>query len=446
MQVGIQPVQPASGAGKENMTISANSATSIPKSKRWLNRLLIGLIAYVAAAYLVTLINIPTYIQKVSTGTIDTLITNGEILVSQIQINQAAEILHMTLSAYAVFSTVLYLIQALGFCVAGVLVLWKSEGDPFRLFTAFILLFFPLGYLNIFIEVGQIGYFFMSLGSLFWPGFLLFLYLFPNGRAVPRWSLWLMVPILALHLLIQGTFIIAHYFILPDGTLGKMSTLFAGVQVGLVLTIIFQVYRYFRSSTPIEKTQTRWFVAGIISWMALSFIGEALASRLDQRGSVFFTDLVDPILALLIPISIVIAVLRYRLWDIDIIIRKTLVYGTLSAALAFVFFGVVTLLQILFQAITDQQSAISIVLSTLAIAALFNPLLKRIQYGIDRRFYRRKYDARVMLETFAKSARNETDLDALTATLHSVVQESIQPSAVSLWLVGSDHRKRYRND
>ncbi len=138
-----------------------------------------------------------------------------------------------------------------------------------------------------------------------------------------------------------------------------------------------------------------------------------------------------------IPIAIGIAVLRSRLFDIDVVINRTLVYGSLTAMLAAVYFGGVTATQAIFRALTGQeeqpQLAI-VVVSTLVIAALFNPLRRRIQSFIDRRFYRRKYDAAKTLEAFSAKLRDETDLDALSDDLVGVVRETMQPAQVSLWL------------
>jgi hypothetical protein len=137
-----------------------------------------------------------------------------------------------------------------------------------------------------------------------------------------------------------------------------------------------------------------------------------------------------------IPIAIRIVILRYRLYDIDILINSTLVYGALTVLLALIYFSGVTTIQAIFSALTGQQEQpqLAIVASTLVIAALFNPLRRRIQSFIDKRFYRRKYDAKKTLEAFSAQLRNESDLDALSDDLVGVVRETMQPTHLSLWL------------
>ena len=139
---------------------------------------------------------------------------------------------------------------------------------------------------------------------------------------------------------------------------------------------------------------------------------------------------------LAVPVAVGVAILRYRLYDIDRLINRTLVYGALTVILVAVYFGGVTATQAGFRALTGQekQPQLVVVASTLVIAALFNPLRRRIQGFIDRRFYRRKYDARKTLEAFSAKLRDETDLDSLRDDLVGVVQETMQPTHVSLWL------------
>jgi hypothetical protein len=135
-----------------------------------------------------------------------------------------------------------------------------------------------------------------------------------------------------------------------------------------------------------------------------------------------------------LPVAVGIAILKYRLYNIDLLINRTLVYGLLTAVLAGVYFGSIVLFQAVFRALTGQESQLAVVASTLAIAALFNPLRRRIQAFIDRGFYRRKYDAVKTLEAFGAKLREETDIDTLSDDLIEVVEETMQPAHVSLWL------------
>jgi hypothetical protein len=192
-----------------------------------------------------------------------------------------------------------------------------------------------------------------------------------------------------------------------------------------VLGAVAAVVARFQKASDVERQQLKWFL------FAAAFIPTFFI--VDQLQ--FIGDLLFGLVLIGLPASIGIAILRYRLWDIDLIIHRTLVYSILTAALALVYFGSVVVLQGFIGRMTgENDSTAAIVVSTLAIAALFTPLRGRIQAFIDQRFYRRKYDAEHTLQTFAASLRDEVDLEQLSDQLLGVVQETMQPERVSLWL------------
>ncbi len=207
-----------------------------------------------------------------------------------------------------------------------------------------------------------------------------------------------------------------------------------------------QVYRYLRVYNPVQRQQTKWLVfafsVNVVLLVLFLAIG-GLVPAVNQPDSPYrlARATMTFVFFLLIPLSIGIAILRYRLWDIDVIINRTLVYGTLTAMLALVYAGLVIALQFLLHGLTGQaaENPLAVVASTLVIAALFNPLRRRIQAFIDRRFYRRKYDAARTLEAFSATMRDEVDLNQLSEQLVAVVQETMQPTFISLWLRKSEH-------
>jgi len=205
------------------------------------------------------------------------------------------------------------------------------------------------------------------------------------------------------------------------------------------LGAVISLFVRFRRAREEERLQIKWFAsAAAVTLVWLIVFAFVFGELLSAEGGL--PEVTLPLSGLLvlpsIPIATGIAILRYRLYDIDLIINRTLVYGSLSASLPLVYFGGVATTQAIFRALTsqEQQPQLAVVVSTLAIAALFMPLRRRIQSFIDSRFYRRKYDARKTLEAFSATLRNETDLEALRDDLVGVVRETMQPAHVSLWL------------
>jgi hypothetical protein len=267
---------------------------------------------------------------------------------------------------------------------------------------------------------------------------ILFLYLVPNGRFSPRWAY---IPMLATFLLL----LFGLQFEITDQVNASDATRSLATSTFLAMVLFggsLQLYRYLREANAVERQQTKWiilgvviFVTAIIAWVLV--FGRALPIPAGQPRliAILISFIYQDLFAIpFLPIAITIAILRYRLWGIDVIVRKTLVYLLLSGLLALVYFGIVILLQSVFGSIISEQSPVVIVISTLVIAALFAPLRKRVQTAVDRRFYRQKYDAQQVLAQFAQVARDETEMEALTAELIRVVQETMQPESVSFWL------------
>jgi hypothetical protein len=199
--------------------------------------------------------------------------------------------------------------------------------------------------------------------------------------------------------------------------------------IGVIGSMAAVVVRY-RRSRGIERIQMKWLVytavVGVSSMLLTSLL-------LDTGNPI--SDFIFVSLPIILAITIGIAILRYRLFDIDIIIRRTLQYAILTGILAVIYFGLIVTFQALFSAVGNQQSPIFIVISTLVVAGLFNPLRNRVQNYIDRRFFRKKYHAEQVLAQFAAVARDEVDLDKITIALLEVVEETMQPKTVGLWLI-----------
>jgi hypothetical protein len=313
----------------------------------------------------------------------------------------------------------------------GTIIFWRRSEDRMAFLGSLVLLTywtgitFPYHLLNLprFWEVSAAVI--IAVGE---AAILLFFYVFPDGHFVPRWSRWLAL----VSILVLGFSTLFPYSFLSLWRYPLTNALLSAGAFAIIVSV--QIYRYVRVSDDAQRQQTKWVVfgmaaagAGYCTFLLTNLLrGGALSSLIGYTiGLLLFVVLL---------ITIVVATLRYRLYEIDIIINRTLVYGPLTATLVALYFVGVVLLQLLFVALTGERSTLAVVASTLLIAALFTPLRHRIQSFIDRRFYRSKYDARKTLEAFSAKLRDQTDLEALNGELVGVVRETMQPAHVSVWL------------
>jgi hypothetical protein len=319
--------------------------------------------------------------------------------------------------------------------VAGV-IFWHRSEDRMALFGAFALLLFGGAAFNSDVSEAAVAAYpalRLPVHLLEYAGqvsYSIFFYVFPDGRFVPRWTRWLAI--------VWAMLWVPNVFF-PHSPLNLLNgPLFFGFIGSLVLA---QVYRYLRVSTPVHRQQTKWVVfamavagVGLLGTMTLGNYVPAIEQS-GPLGQMIGTTLTEGFV-LLIPLSIGVAIVRSGLYEIDVIINRTLVYGSLTAVLVALYFGGVATTQATLEALTGREELpqLAIVASTLVIAALFNPLRRRVQNLIDRSFYRRKYDAAKTLEAFSAKLRDETDLDSLNSELLSVVRDTMQPEHVSLWL------------
>src|SRR5215212_3557744 len=279
-----------------------------------------------------------------------------------------------------------------------------------------------------------------GMGGFFMIVFLLLL--FPTGRLPSRrWCVvaWAAVSYVALFTAVNWLSPVSQDLRLssvrnPLGIDLEIMNVLGGVLfLSLPLLLLASgaaVIVRFRGSRGDERQQIKWFAYAVGVMVFLFTLGFSLG--LTQVVGVAPLVFAIPLTGL--PAAAGIAILKYRLYDIDLVINRTLVYGTLTATLVALYFGGIVLLQWLFVALTGEKSTLAVVASTLLIAALFTPLRRRIQSFIDRRFYRRKYDARQTLEAFSAKLRDETDIETLNNELVGVVRETMQPGHVSLWL------------
>ena len=390
------------------------------------------------------------------------LLVGAIILVAVVQLGSELFASGTTPNALQVAGSVLWALIPVVFAGAGGLIVSKQSGNVIGWLLIIVAAILPLDALTAYM-LGNIGEpppdppFLLYLAVVFsQAGWLLLIFptlfialLFPTGKPLsPRWR-WVAGYGLGLMLFFWSLGFVARDYA-PNESYGLTWSLqnpIGFLSVSSIDAIIFpwwllglasfallcvaSLFVRYRRAGKVQREQIKWllFAAGLFVVVYVPALVLSPEGTLDV-----ISNLLLPLGLLGFPITITIAILRYRLWDIDVIIRKTAVYALLTALLALVYFGVIIVLQGVFEAASGQQSPISIVISTLVIAALFAPLRRRVQEFIDRRFYRRRYDAEKTLSAFGQFVRDETDLEALTAELQRVVEETMQPETVAVWL------------
>jgi hypothetical protein len=400
--------------------------------KHWLVLARVGWIVIVVLAYALSIATIPSYFASLqhlrsSPGSSFTVqLTPADV-----------HTLHtwgLSLNFYAaamVFSSLLF---QMCYAVTGVVLFWRRSGDWAVLQASFALMLLPFAFAAITMQTLPPNWLWLIpvLGALGNASLRSCAYVFPDGRFVPRWSRWLALALFAYWAMVA---------VFPSWQVDRSLfslTLFVGFSLSALAA---QLYRYRYVSTLRQRQQTRWVLFGVIIAVMSNTLPRLLyafvLSPLLHGGPLAFALEINltmyPLLAL--PITIGIAILSSHLWDIDVVINRTLVYGTLSTTLALIYlilvFGLQSLLHGLLLHTAD--SGVAIFSSTLAVAVLFQPLRHRLQRVIDQRFYRRKYDAARTLAALSATLRNEVDLSQLREQLQAVVEETMQPTHVSLW-------------
>jgi hypothetical protein len=332
---------------------------------------------------------------------------------------------------------------SLAFVVVALLIFWRKSDDWMALLVSAAILSIGTSGLTPATEgiilPGTLLYFFVNVHEYFgYFAIFTMLFFFPDGRFVPRWGRWvcfILVFTLAAVLIAEQ---------LPFAFAGTATETVAVpvLSICALLGVGCMVYRYRKDATLLQRQQLKWVGLGLVVVVASVILYLLVATLLPPEQPsptrTLFVAFAFPFIVLtniFLPVSLAIAMLRYRLWDVDIIIRRTLIYTAVTLSLLAVYFLSVVLLQRAFSLLTGQtQNELVTVLSTLAIAALFIPLRNRIQSVIDKRFYRRKYNAQRVLQDFGETVRDETDLEKLTGRLVEVVKDTMQPASVSLWL------------
>jgi hypothetical protein len=385
--------------------------------------------------------SLPVYVAQLQTPCAPTACQYQQLTHSQAETLKG---IGLSLGDYAAFTVGLLLVTIVVCLVVSTLMIWRRPDDRMAVLVALLLVTFgPTGVTATAPAASPWLLPDECVTSLTTAFFVLVFLLFPSGRFVPHWMRWTLVVFLAVQ--VPFTFFPNAPFML-NTSFFQLDWL---VFLGQLATVAFvQLYRYRRVSSPRERQQTKWVVFGLAVPIAVIVLVDVLALLFpvavehDALAVLAYNEV--GFLLLLLPLSFGFAMLRSRLWDIDVLINRTLVYGTLTVLLTGVYIGLIIGLSALLRGIISQDNGVAIVLSTLAIYVLFQPLRRRLQAIIDRRFYRRKYDAAKTLEAFSATLRHEVDLSQLREHLLAVVQETMQPTQVSLWVRSPDHHGQQR--
>ncbi len=341
-------------------------------------------------------------------------------------------------ASYLAGSEILLLIWA----VTGVFVFLRRSDDWIGLMVSMALIAIGISGFSDNVNllsrsIPEFAFLFNTMSAIGVALVILLIYLFPDGRFVPRWTRYFAIPLVALALADPLLALVLPPLESGPGTLVGIAALLAGILIGIVA----QIQRYRNHSNLVQRQQTKWVIFGFLGLMLIALtwtVFVELYPLAPGTGRLYYNVFGLPLffvpLMLLLPISITFSILRYRLFDIDIIIKRTAVYGALTIAILVIYFATVVVLQNVFRSLTGQGEQLAIVASTLLIAALFNPLRGRIQTTVNRRFFRGDYDAAQALNNFAESVQDEVDLERMQDALLSTVEETMQPHTVSLWL------------
>lgn len=341
------------------------------------------------------------------------------------------------LGVYRLYAVAVIVLFVGIYSLVAAVIVWHRPSDHMAVTTGFMLVFFggltfdanSYLFFNGLPPWGQAAVELLAVGA----GYLQFVFflVFPNGRLVLRWPILLLLPLA----IIQAQEVLSQSGPFPLGTVPLAMTGAFWV-LGFAALIYVQVYRYRHVSNAVERQQTKWVVFGVALMMIGSLVTFGLYGLASTTGLTLLSLAAYPgthLAGLILPFSIGVAVLRYRLWEVDALTNRTLVYGSLTLTLGALYLGAVIALQALFGAVTGQHSDLAIAIATLGVAALFNPWRHRLQFFIDRRFYRRKYDASRTLAGLSVRLRGDVELSQVTAHVSSAVQETMQPAHLSIW-------------